>query len=284
MQNTVNWHRDCRHSELGLCQADSAPRSQWSEHRWDYPQRWTLPLPSPTTVHCLGETVSPFTPQRRVLPPPLRRDPLLSHARCRGSLFTPPRLLLAEEAARATARKLLVLPLSLSTRLWKGDFFRRRGGGSAGGRGSPRRFRSPVKKTKWRSWAGTPVRDRRRRGLKSASAEVRRDRFLRFRLRPSTPTSDPDVHASIRRVADLIFCSWGTTVILYTIPTSCVFLWWMKLYTFRFVDNRSEILGPDSTIPTTTHVHRSGVSVRVLFFGVMNHNKLCWFWSAKYGC
>jgi hypothetical protein len=103
-----------------------------------------------------------------------------------GSLCTPPRLLLAEEAARATHRKLLARPLSLSTRLGKGDFFRRRGGGSAVGRGSPRRSRSGVKKTKWRSSVGSPVRERRRRGLKSASAEVRRDRVPSF---PS-PTID----------------------------------------------------------------------------------------------
>jgi hypothetical protein len=45
----------------------------------------------------------------------------------------------------------------------------------------------------------------------------------------------------------------------------------MKLNTFRSVENRSEILGPDSTIPTTTHVHRSRLCVRVLFIRVTNH-------------
>jgi hypothetical protein len=44
-------------------------------------QRSPLSLPSPNTVHRLGETVSPFPPQRRALRPPLRRAPLLSHAR-----------------------------------------------------------------------------------------------------------------------------------------------------------------------------------------------------------
>jgi hypothetical protein len=162
----------------------------------------------PLRYHCsqFRGYSSPYNPQRRALSAPLRRDPPLSHARCRGSLCTPPRLLLAEEAARATHQKLLARRLSLSTRLWKGDF-RRRGGGSAGGRLRPRRSRSAVKNTKWRSLAGSSVRERRRRGLKSASAEVCRDRFLPFRLRPSTATSDPDVHASICLVAALIFGS-----------------------------------------------------------------------------
>jgi hypothetical protein len=169
--------------------------------------RSTLPLLSPTTVHRLGATIAPFSPQRRALPPPLRRDPLLSHARCRGSLFSPPRLLLAEDAARATARKLRAPLLSLSTRLWKEGLFWRRGDGSAGRRGTRRRSQSPARKTKSRSSADTPVRDRRRRGHKSASAEVFRHRFLCFLLRPSTATSDPDLDASIHRVVGQIFRS-----------------------------------------------------------------------------
>jgi hypothetical protein len=52
-------------------------------------QRATLPLPSPNTVHRLGATVAPFSPQWRALRHPLRRAPLLSHARWRGSLFSP---------------------------------------------------------------------------------------------------------------------------------------------------------------------------------------------------
>jgi hypothetical protein len=140
-----------------------------------------LPLPSAITVHVLGDTVHPSTPQRRPLSAPLRRDPPLSHARCRVSLCTPPRLLLTEEAARATHRTLRAPHLSLSTRLRKGDF-RRRGGGSAAGRSRPRRSLSGVWKTKQRCSARRSVRERRRRGRKSESAEVHRDRFLPFRL------------------------------------------------------------------------------------------------------
>jgi hypothetical protein len=149
---------------------------------------------------------SPLQPAaaRAIHSPPPRPSSL--SRQMQGLLCTPPRLLLAEEAAHAPHRKLLAQRLSLSTRLWKGDF-RRRGGESTGGRSRPRRSRSTVKKTKWRSSAGSSVRERRRRGLKSASAEVRRDRFLPFHLRPSTATSDPDVNASIRLVAALIFGS-----------------------------------------------------------------------------
>jgi hypothetical protein len=39
----------------------------------------------------------------------------------------------------------------------------------------------------------------------------------------------------------------------------------------RSVDNRSEILGPDSNSATSTHVHRSRLCVRVFFNRVMNH-------------
>jgi hypothetical protein len=64
---------------------------------------------------------------------PLRRDPPLSHARCRASLCTPPRLLHAEESARATDRNLRAPLLSRSSRLRIGDF-RRGGGDSSAGR------------------------------------------------------------------------------------------------------------------------------------------------------
>ena len=39
----------------------------------------------------------------------------------------------------------------------------------------------------------------------------------------------------------------------------------------RSVENRSEILGPDSNSATSTHVHRSRLCVRVFFNRVMNH-------------
>jgi hypothetical protein len=39
----------------------------------------------------------------------------------------------------------------------------------------------------------------------------------------------------------------------------------------RSVENRSEILGPDSNSATSTHVHRSRLCVRVFFNPVMNH-------------
>jgi hypothetical protein len=79
-----------------------------------------------------------------VLPPPLRRDPLLSHARCRGSLFSPHRLVLTEDAARTTTRKLRAPLLSLSTRLWKAGLFRDTvaEGGLSAGPGRLRRRRS----------------------------------------------------------------------------------------------------------------------------------------------
>jgi hypothetical protein len=122
-------------------------------------------------------------------------------------------------------------------------------------------------KTKWRWSAGRSVRERRRRGLKSASAEVCRDRFLPFRLRASTATSDPDINASIRVVSAVIFGSWGTPFILYTLSTSCASLWWMKFNTNRlFQLTEVHYMWHQWTIPRTKHVHRSGVAFRVFLW------------------
>jgi hypothetical protein len=98
----------------------------------DCPQRATLPLPSPNIVHRLGATIAPFSPQRRALPPPLRRDLLLSHARCRGSLFSPPACF-SRKTSPAPQPGNFALHFSPSRRvcgrrLCSGD-------GSAGGRG-----------------------------------------------------------------------------------------------------------------------------------------------------
>jgi hypothetical protein len=230
------------------------------------------PLPSAITVHILGDTVHPFTPQRRLLSAPLRRDPPLSHARCRGSLCTPPRLLLAEEAGRARHRTLHARRLSLWTRLCKTDF-RWRDGGSAAGRSRLRRSPSAVYKTKSRYWAGRSVRERRRRGLKSASAEVRRDRFLPFRLRASTTSSDPDSNASIRLVSVVIFGSLGTPFVFYTLSTSCASVWWMTFNTNRlFQLTEVHYMRHQWIIPRNKHVHRSSVAFRVYFL---------WDWTSR---
>ena len=164
----------------------------------DWLQRLPLHLPYANTVHRIGATVSPYLAQRWALASPLPRDTLLSHARCSGSLQPPPRLLRAEGAARARHRKVLAPPRSVSTRPRKGDFWRRRGGGSPVGRWTRHRPRSGAQKTKSTSWARTAVRERRRRGVTSASAEVRRVRFVGYRLRPSMAPSDPDASPSIR--------------------------------------------------------------------------------------
>jgi hypothetical protein len=108
------------------------------------------PFPSPPlTVHEIGDTVHPLRPQRSPLPAPLRRDTLLSHARCRASLCTPLCLLHAEDSARATDRNLRARLPSRSRRLRFGDF-RRGGGDSSAGRLRPRRSPSDLWKTKWR--------------------------------------------------------------------------------------------------------------------------------------
>jgi hypothetical protein len=58
------------------------PNSSWS--LLDCPQRFTLHLPYPITVHPIAATVFPYLPQRRAPPSPLPRRTLLSHATCRG--------------------------------------------------------------------------------------------------------------------------------------------------------------------------------------------------------
>jgi hypothetical protein len=176
----------------------------------DWLQRSPLPLPSPITVHEIGDNVHPLRPQRSPLPAPLRRDPPLSHARWRASLCTPPpRLLHAEDSARATDRNLRAPLLSRSRRLRFGDF-RRGGGDSSVGRLRPRRSPSGLWKTKWRWWATSSGRDRRRSGRKSDSVEVPRERLLRLPLRASTRSSDPEIFASIPLISAQIFGSSGT--------------------------------------------------------------------------
>jgi hypothetical protein len=165
----------------------------------------TLPLrtPSPITVHGIGVTVHPFSPQRSPLSASPRRRPLLSHARCRASLCSPPPLLRAEESARGTDRKLRGRLLSCSRRLRFGDS--RRGDGDSGALAC--RSPSELWTTKWRWSARCSVQDRRRSGRKSGSVQVRRHRLVAFPVRPSTPSSDPQSSSSIRLITAQIFGS-----------------------------------------------------------------------------
>jgi hypothetical protein len=59
--------------------------------------------------------------------------------------------------------------------------------------------------------------------------------------------------------------------IFYILPTSSAFLSWFKLNVLSSIENRSQIIGPDSNSSTTTHVHRSRLCVTVFFKLVMNH-------------
>jgi hypothetical protein len=165
----------------------------------------TLPPtpPSPSTVHGLGDTVHPFPPQRSPLSASPRRGPLLSHARCRVSLCTPPPLLRAKDSARGTDRKLRGRLLSRSRRLRFGDS--RRGDGDSGA--LPCRSPSELWTTKWRWSPSSSGQDRRRSGRKSGSVEVRRDRLVGFPVRPSTPSSDPKSSSWIRLLPAQIFGS-----------------------------------------------------------------------------
>jgi hypothetical protein len=169
----------------------------------DYLQRSPLRTPSPITVHAIGGTVHPLPPQRSPLSASRRRRPLLSHARCRASLCTPPPLLRAEESARGTDRKLRGRLLSCSRRLRFGDS--RRGDGDSGALGS--RSASELWTTKPRWSARCSVQDRRRRGRKSGSLQVRRHCLVAFTVRPSTPASDPQSSSSNRLITAQIFGS-----------------------------------------------------------------------------
>jgi hypothetical protein len=165
----------------------------------------TLPPSHPLLYHCARcrGTVHPLPPQRSPLSASPRRRPLLSHARCRASLCTPPPLLRAEESARGTDRKLRGRLLSCSRRLRFGDS--RRGDGDSGALAC--RSASELWTTKPRWSARCSVQDRRRRGRKSGSLQVRRHRLVAFPVRPSTPSSDPQSSSSNRLITAQIFGS-----------------------------------------------------------------------------
>jgi hypothetical protein len=108
-----------------------------------------LPPSPPLPYHCTRNRgyCSPLqVAALAAMRPPLRRDPLLSHARCRASLCSPPPLLRAEDSARATDRKLCGRLLSRSRRLRFGVLRRGDGDSCALARRSP----SELCTTKWR--------------------------------------------------------------------------------------------------------------------------------------
>jgi hypothetical protein len=59
-------------------------------------------------------------------------------------------------------------------------------------------------------------------------------------------------------------------VLFYLLPSSCIFLYFLKLYVLSSVVNRSYIKGADSNTAISTHVHGSPLCVRVFLKLVTN--------------
>jgi hypothetical protein len=155
--------------------------------------------------------------------------------------LTPPLLLIAEAVAHATPRKVPGPLRFLSTLLSKSTKIGRHGGESAGGRAISSRSRSASSRTKWStssSSALNPVRGGRRSAHQSDSTEALRRRIRSFPLRPASASSDPELIASIRRVAAQIFRSSGTIVIFNMLPGSSVILYFWNLYVLSSVVHR----------------------------------------------
>ena len=158
--------------------------------------------------------------------------------------MTPQLLLIAEVVARATPRKVLGPLRFLSTLLSKSGEIGRRDGGSAGGMVIPSRSRSAPSRTKWSTSSSSalhPVHGVRRSAHKSDSAEALRRRIRSFPLRASTASSDPELIASICRVAAQIFRSSGTTVIFNLLPGSSVIIYFWILYMLSSVVHRRSL-------------------------------------------
>ena len=164
-----------------------------------------LPPSHPLSYHCARYRgyCSPLTAAavaaiRLPSPPPSS----LSRQMQGVTVHSPP-LLRAEESARGTDRKLRGRLLSCSRRLRFGDS--RRGDGDSGALAC--RSPSELWTTKWRWSARCSVQDRRRRGRKSGSLQVRRHCLVAFTVRPSTPASDPQSSSSNRLITAQIFGS-----------------------------------------------------------------------------